>query len=71
MPWWAIVDMDAMTVDSCPPPGVPVETKTPAYLPLPSSQYDVEQLEDFQDLEQAIDIPRERLLSLGVGEPYQ
>ena len=33
IPWWASVDRDAMTVLSCPPPSVPVETNTPAYLP--------------------------------------
>lgn len=32
-PWCVRVDKVAMTVDSWPPPGVPVETKTPAYFP--------------------------------------
>ena len=33
-PWWARVDMAARAVDSCPPPWVPEETKTPAYFPV-------------------------------------
>jgi hypothetical protein len=33
MPWWVRVLRDASTVDSCPPPNVPVETNTLAYFP--------------------------------------
>ena len=33
MPWWTNVDMAFATVTSCPPPGVPVDTKTLTNLP--------------------------------------
>jgi hypothetical protein len=33
MPWWLKVDMAFIAVVSWPPPGLPEETKSPAYLP--------------------------------------
>ena len=33
MPWLVRVEIEFMMVLSCPPPGMPVETKTPANLP--------------------------------------
>lgn len=33
IPWCVSVEIELMTVASCPPPGVPVETNTPANLP--------------------------------------
>ena len=33
IPWCASVEIELLTVVSCPPPGVPVETNTPANLP--------------------------------------
>ena len=33
IPWLVRVEIELIMVLSCPPPGVPVETKTPANLP--------------------------------------